>query len=102
RLLATENILLPPRPKDPWDWPRELEAYKKRVILPGSRMVSNAIPYNVETNRKLGRYLHAVAGALRRSGRLSSESAVVRWLNDLHWPLWNLLRQIRVLQPAGS
>ena len=103
RILATENILLPPKPDDPWAWPRNsLKNHERQVIIPGTRRQEGAIPYNLQPNRKLGRYVIAVSQALVAAGRLSSNGAAKKWLQDLHWPLWNTLKELDVLQWAGA
>ena len=37
RILATENILLPPDPLKPWDWPFDdrMQPYERQRIIPG-------------------------------------------------------------------
>ena len=101
RILATEDVLLPPLPEEPWAWQYEIEAYKRKRLLPGQRVNGDLIPYNMEPRRKLGRYLRAIGDALHREGRMG-ETNVVKWLQELHWPLWNALKQCRILQPAGG
>lgn len=103
RLLATENVVLPPEPLKPWDWDRDLvEDYQRMVLIPGPRKVGRAVPYNFRPYRKLGRYMIAVAYALVREGRLPNRVAAERWLKELHWPLWNALKGFNVLQWAGA
>lgn len=103
RILATENILLPPNPAKPWEWPRDLiKEYERQVIIPGSSKQGNAIPYNLKGYRKLGRYVIAVSAALIATGRLSNQATAEKWLYDLHWPLWNALKQLNILQWAGA
>ena len=63
RILATENILLPPEPARPWEWPFDdrMESYEKQRIIPGYRRVNNTtVPYNLQQSRKLGRYIQAI------------------------------------------
>lgn len=100
RILATENILLPPKPREPWAWQNDLKPYESNVIIPGSGRVGNAIPYNLQPRRKLGRYVIAAANALQLNGRLP-DTTPQQWVNGLHWKLWNALKQLKVLQPAG-
>lgn len=100
RILATEDILLPPDPRLPWDWPHDerMQSYEKRRILPGRRMDGNNVPYNLQPQRKLGRYMLAVARRLVAEDRIE---AVGRWLEDLHWPLWRALKGFGILSNAG-
>ncbi len=100
RILATENILLRPDPHPPWDWPRDerMQSYEKRQIMPGRRMEGNTVPYNLRPQRKLGRYMHAVARKLFVEGRIET---VGKWLDQLHWELWKALKGFRILAAAG-
>ena len=102
RILATENILLPPEPKKPWEWPSDdrMQVYEKRRIFPATRQQGqNNVPYNLQTHRKLGRYVRAVGRRLVSDGRIQNEE---KWVNELHWPLWNALKGFKILVPAGG
>ena len=102
RILATENILLPPDPLKPWDWPFDdrMQPYERQRIIPGNRRIGdNVVPYNLRPYRKLGRYVGAVARALAAAGRIKDAD---NWLKELHWPLWNALKGFRILVPAGK
>jgi ATP-dependent helicase YprA (DUF1998 family) len=102
RLLATENILLPPAPQQPWDWPEDqVRGYERCVIIPGYRRQDRVIPYNLENKRKLGRYVIALSKALVRDGRLRDEAAAKQWVQELYWPLWQALTKFGILQWAG-
>ena len=101
RILATENILLPPEPARPWEWPFDdrMESYEKQRIIPGYRRVNNTtVPYNLQQSRKLGRYIQAVGRALRDQGRIDD---IGQWMKGLQWPLWNGLKGFKVLVNAG-
>ena len=99
RILATENILLPPEPWKPWEWPDDrIQLYERQRIIPGGRRQRSNIPYNLEPYRKLGRYVSAVARILASEGRIGN---VDRWLKGLYWPLWNALKGFKILVPAG-
>ena len=101
RILATENVLLPPEPLKPWEWPTDdrMQLYEKRRIYPArGQQGQNHVPYNLEHRRKLGRYVRAVARELVAQGRLKNAD---KWLEELHWPLWNALKGFKVLVPAG-
>ena len=101
RILATENILLPPEPKKPWEWPFDdrVQLYEKQRIFPANRRQGqNNVPYNLQPQRKLGRYVRAVARRLVAGGRIQDAE---KWLDELRWPLWNALKGFRILVPAG-
>ena len=101
RILATENILLPPEPKKPWEWPSgdRMQLYEKQRIYPArGRQGQNHVPYNLEPRRKLGRYVRAIARRLRAGGRIQDAD---KWIEELHWPLWNALKGFKILVPAG-
>ena len=101
RILATENILLPPEPKKPWEWPSgdRMQLYEKQRIYPArGRQGQNHVPYNLEPRRKLGRYVRAIARRLVASGRIQD---VDKWIEELRWPLWNALKGFKILVPAG-
>ena len=101
RILATENILLPPDPAKPWEWPFDdrIERYERQRIIPGNaRANETTIPYNLRPYRKLGRYLQAVGRALRVQGRIDD---IDQWLKGLHWQLWNALKGFKILVNAG-
>lgn len=107
RLLATENILLPPQPLEPWAWSDEfMQKYDRCVLYKGWKSLYDEelhrrfIPYNMETRRKLGRYIHAIAYALVAQGRLPPEQAGL-WIEDIARPLWDTLRSLHILEPAG-
>ena len=81
RILATENILLPPDPIKPWLWDWDLvKDYERCVMIPGGAKRNNVVPYNLRQYRKLGRYAQAVASALEAEGRLGEDGK----------PLWRV------------
>ena len=101
RILATENILLPPEPKKPWEWPSgdRVQLYEKQRIFPANRRQGqHNVPYNLQPHRKLGRYIRAIARRLVAEGRIHD---VDSWLDQLRWPLWDALKGFRILVPAG-
>ena len=101
RILATENILLPPEPLKPWEWPfdERMQPYERQRIIPANRRQGdNVVPYNLQSHRKLGRYVRAIARRLVTGGRIQD---VDSWLEKLRWPLWNALKGFRILVPAG-
>lgn len=102
RVLATENILLPPNPRQPWQWPDSLVApWERKVLFWGWASSGSGIPYNLQERRKLGRYVGAVAEALERDGRLVGSNASA-WTKALTTPLWTALKGFGVLQWAGK
>ena len=101
RILATEDILLPPEPAKPWEWPFDdrMERYERQRIIPGNaRTNETTIPYNLRPYRKLGRYMQAVGRVLRAQGRIDD---IDQWLKGLHWPLWKALKGFKILVNAG-
>ena len=73
RILATEHILLPPEPLSPWEWPfdgRMLPYERQRIVPAHRRQGDNIVPYNLQPQRKLGRYIRAVARRLLTEGRI--------------------------------
>ena len=101
RILATENILLPPEPLRPWEWPFDdrMQPYERQRIIPArGRHGDNIVPYNLQLYRKLGRYVRAIARRLVAGGRIEDTE---QWLEKLYWPLWNALKGFRILIPAG-
>jgi hypothetical protein len=108
RILATENILLPPQPYDPWEWPEQLvKEYERCVLYKGFKRLSDTdlkrtfIPYNLDNTRKLGRYIHALAQALVEQGRLP-QGQEEEWISSLSQPLWNTLLGLKILLLAGK
>jgi ATP-dependent helicase YprA (DUF1998 family) len=104
RILATEKILLPPEPAAPWDWPKDkVRIFERRRIFWGERALRwDNIPYNLWATRKLGRYVIAVSRALVNAGRFRNNSEADQWLSKLRQPLWDALRGLKVLVPAGK
>ncbi len=101
RILATENILLPPEPAKPWEWPFDdrIRPYEKQRMVPGyGRINETVIPYNLQPRRKLGRYVRAIALTLADQGRITD---VEQWLKGLYWPLWRALKGFEILANAG-
>ena len=102
RLLATENVILPPEPLKSWEWDFDLlERYQRKVLLWANRTTERVVPYNLSPYRKLGRYAIAISNALIRDGRLADRTAAERWLKQLRKDLINALIGFRVLQAAG-
>ena len=102
RILATENILLPPQPHNPWEWPFDdrMQRYERRRIVRSNRadQDKNLVPFNLAPYRKLGRYAAAVARILKDMGRIDSEK---QWLDYLGVSLWDALTGFGVLVSAG-
>lgn len=101
RILATEHILLPPEPLSPWEWPFDgrMQPYERQRIIPANRRQGdNIVPYNLQPQRKLGRYMRAVARRLLTEGRIQH---IEDWLEGLRWPLWDALTGFGILVSAG-
>ena len=105
RLLSTEDVLLPPEPHQPWDWPKDLVADYDRCVLIPHHKVENygrAKPFNLGPYRKLGRYVRAVADKLMTEGRLTGPKSTEKWVEDLRRPLWEALLGLEILTWAGA
>lgn len=102
RILATENILLPPEPIEPWRWNQDrVRSFERRKLFWGDAVTRNNVPYNLRTTRKLGRYVHAVSRALVERHRFRNKAEADQWIAQLRTPLWDALRAYRLLVPAG-
>ncbi len=101
RILATENILLPPEPRKPWEWPFDrVQSYERQRMVPANRRIrDNILPYNLRPHRKLGRYLGAISEKLVAADRIPNAN---EWLENLHWDLWNAMRGFKIIVPAGK
>ncbi|MGZ6366273.1 MAG: DEAD/DEAH box helicase, partial [Ktedonobacteraceae bacterium] len=107
RILATENVLLPPQPFAPWEWPEKMvKDYERSLLIWGYKKNNSegrqAIPYNLQNKRKLGCYVIAVSQALVALGRLSNSAEAEKWVHNLTKPLWEALRGLKILTGAGK
>ena len=104
RVLCTENILLPPQPHKPWEWPGDLvKPYERNRLFWGySRVGADGIPYNLTKRRKIGRFVIAVSRALVAEGRLPDQHTGDEWVKNLQLPLWQALQGFQILQWAGA
>ena len=100
RILATENVLLPPAPLKPWEWPRDdrMLFYERKRLFWGEHIEGNMVPYNLRPSRKLGRYVTAIGERLRERGSIHNTRA---WLGRLRQVLWDALRGLNILESAG-
>lgn len=102
RILATEDVLLPPEPWKPWEWPFDdrMQRYEKRRLIRGWRNPNpeGLVLYHLRKSRKLGRYVRAVGAALASDNRVADDEIWVESMTDL---LWNALRGFGVIIPAG-
>lgn len=106
RILATENVLLPPEPLKPWEWPDQVRDFERRVLIRGffkreGDQGRQAISFNLKPKRKLGRYVIAVSQALVTHKRLPSDESAEEWVSNLEMPLWKALHAFNILSPAG-
>jgi ATP-dependent helicase YprA (DUF1998 family) len=101
RLLACENILLPPQPLDPWSWNEQLlEEYERKVLIRGiGPSYPRLVFYNLKHYNKLGRYVQSLAKVMVSLGKVPSADA---WVTDLENRLWKVLGDLRILQGAGA
>lgn len=99
RLLATEDVLLPPVTQDLRDWVGDVvPQWDRRVLVaPSERGGDNRVQFNPSGRGKLNRYLKSVAARLASLGRLQGSNAVDQWLQDITDPLFNVLRQLGIL-----
>ena len=103
RILATENILLPPRPMTWREWPRDesrMPKYERKRIVkwdyPDHKQ--NLAAFSLNLYRKIGRYVNSVARTLKERHLIESRKD---WLQDKTDILWDLLTGNDVLMPAG-
>ena len=101
RILATEKVLLPPEPNKPWEWPHDerMQRYERRRLVIGQRAFDNYVPYNFGPYRKLGRYMKALATALKKSGRITIPD---KWLEEQRLKIWDALKGFDILSNAGK
>ena len=102
RILATDHVLLPPEPANPWEWPRDdrMQNWERRRLVNGSgKTPANCVRYFITGRNKLARYGRAVANALQ--ARKSIKSAD-QWLGQVHRELWEALTGLDILTPAGQ
>lgn len=113
RLLATENVVTAPEPRNAWEWGRDddnndiVVLYKRNTTqrLPAIRDLDwrgRVIPFNVSQNRKLGRYIIAISHRLRADGRIANEAAREAWVNQMDEMLWQTLVDFHLLTEAGA
>lgn len=113
RLLATENVVTAPEPRNAWEWGRDdddndiVVIYKRNTTqrLPAVRDLDwrgKVIPFNVTQNRKLGRYVIAVSHRLLAEGRLTTEPLREAWVNQMDEILWQTLVDFNLLTQAGA
>jgi Lhr-like helicase len=108
RILATEHVLLPPEPLEPWAWSRLdttlIKPYERNVLIWANRKSEGVVPYNLSVYRKLGRYAIALSKALLEAKRFKSLADSVQWLETLRTQLWSALRapNFRILTQAGA
>ena len=102
RILATEHVLLPPDPADPWSWPRDerMQTWeRKRLVNGNTSLVSNSVRYLLTGRNRTARYAHSIAAALQRRGSIKH---IEPWLNTVHHDLWQALTEFGILVPASN
>lgn len=103
RILATENILLPPEPIEPWKWDQnKVRIFERRRLYWGDAVDRNNVPYNLRTTRKLGRYIHAISRVLVERHRVNNKTEADQWITNLRKPLWDSLIGAKLITPAGK
>ncbi len=108
RILATEDILMPPGGEEPWAWKHGLarsllKDHELNILFWGdAKYGDNGIPYNFGRYRKLGRYVMAVSRSLVADGRLRDQGEAEQWRKSLRKLLWDGLIAANVLQHAGQ
>ena len=101
RTLATDHVLLPPEPANPWEWPRDdrMQNWERQRLVNGSgRAPAYCVRYYITGRNKLARYSRSVANALQARKSIKSPD---QWLSQAHNQLWEALTQFRILTPAG-
>ncbi len=102
RILATDHVLLPPEPANPWEWPRDdrMQNWERRRLVNGSgKTPANCVRYFITGRNKLARYVRAVAYALQARKSIKSAN---QWLGQVHLELWDALTKLDILTPAGQ
>lgn len=99
RVLATEDILLPPS-LDHRDWDDLVPQWDRRLLAaPSVQPDGNVLGFNLAGRGKLGRFCRAIAEKLVRDGRLSGQTQALQWLNDITAPLFGCLSDLGILTP---
>lgn len=97
RLLATEDVLLPPS-LDLRDWGELVAIWDKKLLAaPGSPTTQQHVPFDPTGDRKLGRYLRAVANVLAGTGKISGPNAVDQWLAALAQQVFQALCSLGII-----
>lgn len=92
RLLATEDVLLPPS-LDPRDWGELVPYWDRRLLVLPPSGGNHLVVFDPSRRTKLGRFLRSVAETLANRGRIQGPSAVDQWLAALTAPLFTILQQ---------
>ena len=102
RILATEHVLLPPDPADPWGWPRDerMQPWERKRLVNGSTsLVNNSVRYLLTGRNRTARYARSIADALQRRGSIKN---IEPWLKKVHDDLWQALTEFSILLPASN
>jgi ribosomal protein S27E len=102
RLLATEDVLLPPS-LDLRDWGETVPQWDRNLLVrpPGSGG-NHLVAFNPTGRSKLGRFLRSVAETLFRTGRIQGANAVDQWLAAITTPLFGVLQQLGIITPDAN
>lgn len=100
RLLATEDVLLPPT-LDLQDWVADVvPQWDRNILIPPSEGAGkNRVQFNPTGRGKLNRYLKAVGQKLERTSRIQGADAVNTWLQGIAEPLFRVLKMLQIVVP---
>ncbi len=96
RLLATEDVLLPPS-LDLRDWGEMVPHWDRNLLVAPPRSGNHLVTFDPTRRTKLGRFLRSVAEKLLRENKIQGANAVDLWLTDLTDPLFNVLQQFGLI-----
>ena len=101
RLLATEDVLLPPS-LDPRDWGEMVPYWDRNLLVLPPGGGNHFVTFDPSRRNKLGRFLRSVAETLVQQGRIQGPDAVELWLARMTTPLFNALRQLGLVTPDAN
>ena len=99
RLLAAENVLLPPT-LDSQYWHDLVDRYEQQLVLPpGGQTAPQRVVFSLTAQTRLGRYMNAVGRRLVEAGRLLNQANIDVWLAAVEAPIHRALLELRLLNP---